>query len=229
MRGAPPRGNGGMGRMAPRGYRGMGRMAPRGNRGMRGEMIRNNIFININSEDINNNNQNGNQFYYEKIKDIIIKNENDIIQYLMNFKDLSETFYNTKFSIKKFDLFTELLMKISKINSVPASNSLYQILKNTNFINMAKTRLAKEEFNDENYLHFINNLILLNDKLIDKYTDDTIRIKYGEISEYVDIIKEMIDNGNYINNLQLAKDIITNLEKLTEKEKHKKLIEIEQK
>ena len=140
MRGAPPRGNGGMGRMAPRGYRGMGRMAQRGNRGMRGEMIRNNIFININSEDINNNNQNGNQFYYEKIKDIIIKDDNDIIQYLMNFKDLSEAFYNTKFSIKKFDLFTELLMKISKINSVPASNSLYQILKNTNFINMAKTR-----------------------------------------------------------------------------------------
>ena len=229
MRGAPPRGNGGMGRMAPRGYRGMGRMAPRGNRGMRGEMIRNNIFININSEDINNNNQNGNQFYYEKIKDIIIKDDNDIIQYLMNFKDLSETFYNTKFSIKKFDLFTELLMKISKINSVPASNSLYQILKNTNFINMAKTRLAKEEFNNENYLHFINNLILLNDKLIDKYTDDSIRIKYGEISEYVDIIREMIDNGNYVKNLPLAKDIIINLDKLTEKEKHKKLAEIEQK
>ena len=198
-------------------------------RGKRGRIIRGNTFIDSNREEISNNNQNGIQFSYEKIKDIINKDDNEIIQYLMNFKDLSEVFNNTKFSIKKFDFFTELLMKISKINSVPASNSLYQILKNTNYNNMAKTRLAKEEYKDENYLHFINNLILLNDKLIGKYTDDTIRIKYGELSEYVDIIKTMIENGNYVNNLQLAKDIVINLDKLTDKEKHKKLAEIEQK
>ena len=193
-------------------------------RGRRIRHLRSSSFVNSDVEDITGNNQNGNQFSYEKLKDIINKEDNDIIQYLKNFKDLSDVFNNTKFSNKNFDLFTELLIKISKINLVPASNSLYQILKNTNFNNMAKSKLAKEEFNDENYLHFINNLILLNDRLIDKFTDDTIRIKYGEISEYVDIIKEMIDNGNYINNLQLAKNIVTNLEKLSEKEKHKKLI-----
>ena len=59
--------------------------------------------------------------------------------------------------------------------------------------------------------------------------NDLIRIKYGELSEYVDIIKDMIDNNQYLENLALAKDVITNLEKLKDKEKHKKLAEIEEK
>ena len=217
----------GMRERPTRGNRGMWRGPIRGNRGRKGPPIRDSSFISSNREEINT--KNGINFSYEKIKDIINKDDNEIIQYLMNFKDLSEVFENTKFSIKKLDLFTELLMKISKINSAPASNSLYQILKNTNFNNMAKKRLAKEEYKDENYLYFINNLILLNDKLIDKYTDDTIRIKYGDLSEYVDIIKIMIDKGEYINNLQLVKDIVINLDKLTDKEMHKKVAEFEQK
>ena len=233
------------GSLAPRGNRGLGGprrgdrvfwRPPRGDRGMRRAPIRGNVtrrqteregnaFLFSNRDETNNhNNKNNNviHFSYDKIKEIINKDDNEIIQYLMNFKDLTEAFNNTQFSIKMFDIFTELLLKISKINSMPASNSLYQILKNTNYNRMAKQRLAKEEYNNEKYLSFINNLILLNDKLIDKYTDDLIRIKYGELSEYVDIIKEM-------NNQQLAKDIEINLKKLKEKETHKKLIEVEQK
>ena len=232
------------GSVAPRGNRGRGGprrgvrsfwRPPRGDRGMkrpiRGNVMRGqtkgegNAFLFSNRDETNNHNNknnNGIHFSFDKIKEIINKDDNEIIQYLMNFKDLTEAFNNTQFSIKMFDLFTELLLKISKINSMPASNSLYQILKNTNYNRMAKQRLAKEEYNNEKYLSFINNLILLNDKLIDKYTDDLIRIKYGELSEYVDIIKEM-------NNQQLAKDIEINLKKLKEKETHKKLIEVEQK
>ena len=168
-------------------------------------------------------------FSYEKLKEINNQDEKEIIQYFMNFKDLSVTFENTKFNSELIDLITEILMKISKINSDNASNILYQILKNTNYNNISKKRLLNEEYDSENYLNFILNLILLNDKLIDKFTDNTIRIKYGEILSYVDIIKEMVINNKYEKNLNLAKNVLINMEKLEDKEKHINLIELERK
>ena len=176
-----------------------------------------------------NQNNTGIHFSGEKLEDINNKDDNEIIQFFMGYKDLPQTFENTRFNTDTFYLMTELLMKVSKINSVPASNILYQILKNSSFNNKAKNILAEENYNDKYYLYFILNLILLNDKLIDKFTDDLIRIKYGELSEYVDIIKDMIDNNQYLENLALAKEVLTNLEKLKDKEKHKKLAEIEEK
>ena len=122
------------------------------------------------------------------------------------------------------EIMVELLMKISKIYSNEASNTLYHILKNTNLKVYIKQRLAIEDDN-KNYLNFILNLILLNDKLIDKFTDDLIRIKSGEILDYVEIIIIKIDKGDYIDDLSLAKDVVSNIEKLKEKEKHKKLTE----
>ena len=172
-------------------------------------------------------NNNGIHFSYEKLKEINNKDDNEIIQFFMNFNDLSKTFENTRFNDDILDLMAELLMKISKINSVPASNILYQILKNTNFNDMSKERLLNEEYDDENYLNFLLNLILLNDKLIDKFTDNLIRIKYGVIESYVDSIEGMINNNKYGNNLNLAKIVLQNMKKLKDKEKHLNIIEIE--
>ena len=171
----------------------------------------------------------GIKFSYEKLKEINYKNEIEIVQYFMNFNDLSQAFENTKFNTELIDLMVEILMKISKTNSDSASNTLYQILKNTSYIDIARKRLSNEEYDSENYLNFILNLILLNDKLIDKFTDDSIRIKYGEISSYVDIIEEMINNNQYTKNLKLANNVLEQMKKLEEKEKHLKLIELERK
>ena len=194
---------------------GRGRYSHRGKRG--------------NSNNHHNQNSNGIHFSYEMLEEVINKEDNEIIQFLMKFNNIIEVFENTNFTFDMIELITELLKKVSKINSDPASIILYKILKNTKFNEIAKKRLSGEDYNDENYLSFIMNLISLNDKLIDKFTDDSIRIKYGQISEYVDIIKEMIDENKYDENFILAKEVVTNMEKLKEKEKHKKLIEIEQK
>ena len=85
-------------------------------------------------------------FSYEKLKEINNQDEKEIIQYFMNFNDLSVTFENTKFNSELIDLITEILMKISKINSDNASSILYQILKNTNYNNISKKRLLNEEY-----------------------------------------------------------------------------------
>jgi len=161
---------------------------------------------------------------YEILKELISKDENEIMQILSKYKDSSEIFVNNTNFIKEMtEIMIELLMKISKIYSDEASNTLYHILKNTNIKVYIKQRLEIEDYDNKNYLNFILNLILLNDKLIDKFTDDLIRIKSGIILDYAEIIKIKIDKGHYVENLSLAKDVVSNIEKLKEKEKHKQL------
>ena len=161
---------------------------------------------------------------YEILKELINIDENEIIQILSKYKDSSEIFEkNVNFIKEMTEIMVELLVKLSKIYSNEASNTLYHILKNTNLKVYVKQRLAIEDYDNKNYLNFILNLILLNDKLIDKFTDDLIRIKSGEILDYVEIIIIKIDKGDYIDDLSLAKDVVSNIEKLKEKEKHKKL------
>ena len=227
-RGNRGRGNRGRGNRG-RGNRGRGAFPSRGSFPSSMQRFRN--YGESDSDRGNNENYNNSriQFTYEKLKEINYKNENDIIQFFTNFNNLSQVFDNTIFNTELIDLITEILMKISKIYSDSASNILYQILKNTSYINIAKKRLSNGEYDSENYLNFILNLILLNDKLIDKFTDNSIRIKYGEIKSYVEIIEVMIKNNQYANNLNLAKIVSENMNKLEEKEKHLNLVEIERK
>ena len=110
---------------------------------------------------------------------------------------------------------------------------MYQTLKNIIFKEVIKQRLSqiyqKDYDLNENYLKFLLNLILLNDKLMDLFSDNSIRIKYGEISEYVDVIEDLIKNEENKENILLAENVVKNMNNLEEKEKHKKLIELEEK
>ena len=220
MRGIRGRGRGRGGR------EGRGERPSRGRRSMRG--VRGSDFEKRKRGQIHNQCQDKIilSISYEILKELISKDENEIIQILSKYKDSSEIFVNNTNFIKEMtEIMVELLMKISKIYSNEASNTLYHILKNTNIKVYIKQRLAIEDYDNKNYLNFILNLILLNDKLIDKFTDDLIRIKSGEILDYVEIIKIKIDKGHYVEDLSLAKDVVSNIEKLKEKEKHKKLTE----
>ena len=146
---------------------------------------------------------------YDILKELISKSDNEIIQILSNYKDSSEIFVkNQNFINEMTEIMIKILMKISKIYSDEASNILYHILKNTNIKVYIKQRLEIEDYDNKNYLNFILNLILLNDKLIDKFTDDLIRIKSGIILDYAEIIKIKIDKGHYVENLSLAKDVV---------------------
>ena len=217
-RGGPSRGRG-----SNRGRFRRGGIPYRGNR--RGKHNRGNR----NNANNNHFNNNGIHFSYKALEELINKDDNEIIQFFMKYKDITEVFENSNFTNDMIDLMTELLMKISKINSEPASNILFQILNNTGFNDIAKERLSNEDYFNKNYLEFLLNLILLNEKLMDKFTDDYIRIKYGEISEYVDIIKANMDEKKYGEDLNIVKDVIKNMEKLKDKEMHKKLAQFEQK
>ena len=232
-KGIQGRGGGGMQRRGGRGIQGRG---GRGIQGRRGRQSRDNrLMSGVRGRDFESEKRGQiyNQNYQDKIvlsisydilKELISKSDTEIIQFLSKYKDSTEIFVkNTNFIKEMTEIMVKLLMKISKIYSDEASNILYHILKNTNLKLYIKQILAKEEYDNKNYLNFILNLILLNDKLIDKFTDDLIRIKSGEILDYVEIIIIKIDKGDYIDDLSLAKDVVSNIEKLKEKEKHKKL------
>ena len=127
------------------------------------------------------------------------------------------------------DLMIELLSKISQVNSSPASIVLNQIFTNTDFLDVIRKKLKLEQYNDTKYLEVFYNIAKLNNKLIDKFTDDTLRIKYSELSEYSDVLQELVTKGKVGNNMQLCLNIIDTLNDLKEKEKHKKLITFEEK
>ena len=166
---------------------------------------------------------------YTQLRDLKDKDDNEIIQFFNKYKDISDVFGNTKFTSDMIDLMIELLSKISQVNSSPASIVLNQIFTNTDFLDVIRKKLKLEQYNDTKYLEVFYNIAKLNNKLIDKFTDDTLRIKYSELSEYLDVLQELVTKGKVGNNMQLCLNIIDTLNDLKEKEKHKKLIMFEEK
>ena len=166
---------------------------------------------------------------YTQLRDLKDKDDNEIIQFFNKYKDISDVFGNTKFTSDMIDLMIELLSKISQVNSSPASIVLNQIFTNTDFLDVIRKKLKLEQYNDTKYLEVFYNIAKLNNKLIDKFTDDTLRIKYSELSEYSDVLQELVTKGKVGNNMQLCLNIIDTLNDLKEKEKHKKLIMYEEK
>ena len=166
---------------------------------------------------------------YTQLRDLKDKDDNEIIQFFNKYKDISDVFGNTKFTSDMIDLMIELLSKISQVNSSPASIVLNQIFTNTDFLDVIRKKLKLEQYNDTKYLEVFYNIAKLNNKLIDKFTDDTLRIKYSELSEYSYVLQELVTKGKVGNNMQLCLNIIDTLNDLKEKEKHKKLIMFEEK
>lgn len=162
---------------------------------------------------------------YVQLKEIHNKDDNDIMQFFMKFKDLSKAFNNTKFTKDMIDLMVELLVKVSTINSGPAITTLNQIMVNTSFISLMKKRLEDIDFKQSDYLNFLYNVTVLSDKLIDKFSDDQKRIKYSELSEYAELLQDLIDNNdiNEDNDKELALKISGKMKEIKDKERHKKL------
>ena len=123
----------------------------------------------------------------------------------------------------------KLLSKISKINSGLAPVIWNQILTNTKFLIKIREKLKEENFKDSRYLETFYDVAVLCNKLIDKFTDDNIRIKHSELSVYADVLQELINQGKMENNLEVALKIIDVLNDFREKEKHKKLIMLKEK
>ena len=167
---------------------------------------------------------------YMQLKEILTKeDDNELIQFFTKYKDLPDVFGNTKFTPDMIDLMIKLLSRISQINSGPASVILSQIFDNTNFLSKIKEKLGEEKFYDSNYLDVFYDICILCNKLIDKFTDDKKRIKYSELSEYSDVLQDLIKNGKLDNNLEKGLKIIDVLNEFREKEKHKKMIMFEEK
>ena len=166
---------------------------------------------------------------YQQLKEIIDKGDNEIVQFFMKFKDLPDVFNNTKFNSDMIDLMTELLAKISNINSGPITIILNQIFVNTKFMNLIKSRLSEQDYTNEKYLQFLYNVVILFNKLIDKFTEDNKRIKYNELSEHSEMIQELIKCGQLQSNLELSKKILDIMNEFREKEKHKRISQFQEK
>ena len=166
---------------------------------------------------------------YHQLKEIINKNDNDIIHFFLKFKDLPDAFNNTEFSPHMVDLMTELLAKISNINSGPTTIILNQIFVNSNFMNLIKNKLTEQDYTNKNFLEFLLNVAILFNKLIDKFTDDNKRIKYNELSEHSEMLQELVQGGHLQNNLELSKKILDVMNEFREKERHKRINQFQEK
>ena len=166
---------------------------------------------------------------YNQLKDILSKDDNEIIQFFTKYRDLCDVFENTRFTSDMIYLMIKLLSKISKINSGLAPVIWNQILTNTKFLIKIREKLKEENFKDSRYLETFYDVAVLCNKLIDKFTDDNIRIKHSELSVYADVLQELINQGKMENNLEMALKIIDVLNDFREKEKHKKLIMLKEK
>ena len=166
---------------------------------------------------------------HQQLKEIVNKNDNDIIEFFFKFKDLPDVFNNTKFNPDMIDLMIELLVKISNINSGPTTIILNQIFVNSNFMNLIKNKLSEQDYTNKNYLEFLLNVAILFNKLIDKFTDDNKRIKYNELSEHSEMLQELVKGGHLQNNLDLAKKLLDTMNEFSEKERHKRIIQFQEK
>ena len=167
---------------------------------------------------------------YQQLVEIIDKDDNEIMQFFMKFRDISDVVNNTKFKPDMVDLMTELLAKISNINSGPATTTLNQIFINTEFVNLIRNRLSDQNYNNTKYLEFLKNVAVLSNKLIDKFTDDNKRIKCNELSEYSEFLKDLInDDKIQNNNLELALKILDIMNDFKEKERHKRMSQFQEK
>ena len=167
---------------------------------------------------------------YNQLKEIL-ENEDDnkLIQFFTKYRDISDVFENTRFTPDMISLMIKLLSKISQINSGPASDILNQIFSNTKFLLKIKEKLREERYLDTKYLETFYDISILCNKLIDKFTDDSKRIKYSELAEFFDVLHDLINNGKIVKDLELALKIVDVLNDFREKEKHKKLTMFEEK
>ena len=109
------------------------------------------------------------------------------MQFFIKYKDIADVFQNTKFTKDMIDLMTEILAKISMINSGPAATLLNQIIVNSYFLNIIRQRISDEDYKNTQYLEFLYSVAKLSNKLIDKFDEDVKRIKYSELSEHSEL------------------------------------------
>ena len=166
---------------------------------------------------------------YKQLVEIVDKEDNEIMQFFIKFRDIPDAVKNTRFTPEMVDLMTELLAKISNINSGPATTTLNQIFINTDFVSLIRKRLSEQNYKNTKYLEFLKNVAILSNKLIDKFTDDNKRIKYNELSEYSEILKELISADQIQNNLEIALKILDIMNDFKEKEKHKRMNQFQEK
>jgi hypothetical protein len=166
---------------------------------------------------------------YHQLVELVDKEDNEIMQYFIKFRDIPDAVKNTRFTPEMVDLMTELLAKISNINSGPATTTLNQIFTNTDFVSLIRNRLSEQNYKNTKYLEFLKNVAELSNKLIDKFTDDNKRIKYNELSEYSEILQELISADQIQNNLEIALKILDIMNDFKEKEKHKRMNQFQEK
>ena len=162
------------------------------------------------------------------------KDDNEIIQFFMQYKDIPEVIKNTKFKKEMNYLMTKILSKIIFLNSGPATIIIKQIIENTNFIeeNIKQTlnNLNLLDFIDFNDLEFILNIINLSDKMLDKFSQNNKGIKYKDLLDIEDNLTDYLDNKSQNDkNRELILKIIEKIKNFREKEKKMKSIKLKEK
>ena len=167
---------------------------------------------------------------YRNLNELISKGDNEIIQFFMKYKDLSEVIKNTNFTTDMIYLLVDIMSRIVFINSGPATIILKQIIENTNFIEVKiKHCLINYDLDEEKYLNFLLNLIKFSDKLLDKYSHISKRIKPGDLLDIEDILSFKQEENIIDDNDELIKKILAKIKQFKEREKQININKLKQK
>ena len=157
---------------------------------------------------------------FRNLNELVCKEDNEIIQFFMKYKDLSEVIKNTNFTTDMIYLMVEIMSKIVFINSGPATIILKQIIENTSFIEVnIKNCLINNELDEQKYLKFLLNLTIFSDKLLDKYSYISKRIKPGDLLDIEDILLYKQEQNNINGNEELVKKILIKIKQFKERER----------
>ena len=166
--------------------------------------------------------------------ELATKDDNEIIQFFLQYKDITEVINNTKFNSDMIYLLAKILAKIVFINSGNATIIIKQIIENTNFIeNNVKNSLRdlnSLDIANINKLEFILNLLTLSDKLLDKFSQSNNGIKSKDLLDIEDTLSYYLDNKSEDNKThELITKIMEKIKNYREKEKQIKFNKLKEK
>ena len=184
------------------------------------------IFSNINNEGKNekelNNNQNNNNLPYiphKKLKELNDSDNENIINFFYTFPQYEQLINGTNFkNPEMIFLLMNIIKRISEINSGPATQIISSIIDNTNFFEKELKTYIEEESLSLEYLNVINNYLIFNLKVLNKFSDKSKKLHLWEIEETVESLKKSIGDKDYNEDFRkISLEIIKNYKELKDK------------
>ena len=166
-----------------------------------------------------NNNNNSPYISHKKLKELYESNIEDIINYFYVIPNYESLINGTNFrNNNMIVLLMNIIKRISEENSSPASQIISSFIDNTNFFEIEIKKYIEEESISLDYLNVINDYLIFNLKVLNKFSDKSKKLHLWEIEETVQSLKKLVNEKDYDKSLkEICKEIIKNFQELKDK------------